>query len=61
MGWVFAIGFAAFCLLGLYASKRCSRDALMIAAAAILFALAGFGWQGNPGMPGQPVSRAAPR
>ena len=60
MGWLFALGFAALGFLALYLSKRLSRSALLIAAAAIAFAVAGYAWQGSPGMPGRPVSRAGP-
>jgi len=51
-GWVIAILFAALAWLALYASGRCSRLALEIAAAALLAGLAGYGWQGSPGLPG---------
>ena len=60
MGWIFAIAFAGLTLLALYLSKRCSRLALEIAGAMLLVGLAGYGWQGSPDMPGQPVHRAAP-
>ena len=59
MGWLFAIGLAGLGFLGLYLSKRLSRAALLIAAAAITFAVAGYGWQGSPRMAGNPVSSAA--
>ena len=32
------------------------RPALEIIGAALLLAIAGYGWQGSPGMPGKPVS-----
>lgn len=53
MGWVLALLFAALAWLGLYASGRCSRLALEIAAAALLAGLAGYGWQGNPDLAGR--------
>jgi cytochrome c-type biogenesis protein CcmH len=56
MGWVFALGLAALSFAGLYLSKRCSRAALQIAGAAILLAIAGYAWQGRPGMTGHPVA-----
>ena len=61
MGWLFALGFAALAMLGLYLSKRFSPGALLIAAAATVFALAGYAWQGSPGMPGHPVRQTVPR
>lgn len=57
MGWIFAFGFAVLAFLGLWLSKRCSRQALEIAGAAILLGLAGYAWQGSPDMPGHPVIR----
>ena len=57
MGWIFALLFAALTLLGLWASGRCSRLALEMALAAILIALAGYGWQGRPDMPGHAASQ----
>ena len=58
MGWLFAIVLAVLTLAGLYFSKRCSRLALELAGAAILVALAGYGWQGSPDTPGNPVTPA---
>lgn len=58
MGWVFASIFAAASFLGLYMSGRSSRLALELAAVAVLVALAGYGWQGSPDLPGQPTSPA---
>ncbi|MEP7221984.1 MAG: hypothetical protein ABI673_04870 [Novosphingobium sp.] len=60
MGFVFAAAFAAITLLALYFSGRCSRQALELAAAALLIGLAGYTWQGSPSMPGNPVSRHTP-
>ena len=57
MGWIFAIGFAVLVPAGLWLSGRCSRLALEITAAALLVGIAGYGWQGSPDMPGQPVTQ----
>lgn len=54
-GWIFPFAFAAATWLALWRSGRCSRLALEIAAAALLVGLAGYAWQGEPGMPGNPV------
>ena len=59
MGWLFAFGFAALSMFALYRSGRCSRLALELAGAAALVALADYGWQGNPDLPGQPTTPAA--
>jgi len=56
MGWLFAIALALAAFAGLRASRRCPRQALEIAAAAILVGLAGYAWQGSPDMPGKPVA-----
>ena len=56
MGWVFALGFAALGYIGLWTSGRCPRPALHLAGAALLLALAGYGWQGSPGTAGKPVA-----
>jgi cytochrome c-type biogenesis protein CcmH len=61
MGWLFVLGFALLVYLGLYVSKCCSPGALKLAAAGLLLGVAGYGWQGSPGMPGKPVSSAAQR
>ena len=55
MGWVFAFGYAALTLGGFALYGRLTRDALLIAGAALLIALAGYGWQGSPDMAGTPV------
>ena len=59
MGWAIALGFAAAALGGLALSRRLTRMGLMITGAAMLIALAGYGWQGSPGMAGTPVSHQA--
>lgn len=59
-GWIFAGLFAALALGALHLSGRCSRLALELAAALLLAGLAGYAWQGSPGMPGEPAA-AMPR
>jgi cytochrome c-type biogenesis protein CcmH len=56
MGWIFVIGLAALAFAGLYFSRRCSRMALEIGAAALLVGIAGYGWQGSPDVAGHPVA-----
>ena len=60
MGWLFAIGLAALAFFALYASRRCSRMALEIAAAALLVGIAGYGWQGSPELGGFSVGQEGP-
>lgn len=55
MGWIIATGMATLAWIAVWRSGRAPRGALQIVAAALLLALAGYGWQGNPGMPGKPV------
>jgi hypothetical protein len=55
MGWLLVGSFASLTLFLLYASGRCSRLALEVAAAALLFGIAGYGWQGSPDMLGSPL------
>lgn len=59
MGWVVAVLMAVLSWIGLWRSGRVPRIALEIVGAALLLALAGYGWQGSPGMPGKPVSSAS--
>lgn len=59
MGWLFAAIFAVLTFGGLYLSKLCSRMALELTGVAVLIALAGYGWQGSPDMPGNPISPPA--
>jgi len=56
MGWAFMIGFATLAIVALWLSGRCSRLALELAAVAMLVAIAGYSWQGSPGMQGTPVA-----
>jgi len=60
MGWVVMLSFAAMALAALWLSGRCSRMALELAGAALLVAIAGYGWQGSPDLPGNSVSTPKP-
>ncbi len=61
MGWIIALTFTVLAWIALWRSGRCPRAALEIIAAALLLALAGYGWQGNPGMAGKQVAVPASR
>jgi cytochrome c-type biogenesis protein CcmH len=53
-GWLIAFALAALVLAGLVLLGRIPRSAWEISAAALLFGLAGYAWQGNPGLAGAP-------
>ena len=53
-GWLIASGLAALVLVGLLLLGRIPRSAWEISAAALLLGLAGYAWQGNPGLAGAP-------
>lgn len=60
MGWfvLLALALALFAALWRFASLE--RTGLQLVAAALLFALAGYAWQGRPGLAGSPRSAAEP-
>lgn len=55
MGWVIAIGLVLAVVAALLLA-RVPRMAWEVIAAALLFGLAGYAWQGNPELPGVPRS-----
>jgi cytochrome c-type biogenesis protein CcmH/NrfG len=55
MGWLLILGLAAIILIGLWKFGRFDRAALHLLGAALLVALAGYAWQGRPGLSGKPV------
>ncbi|MBI1403154.1 MAG: hypothetical protein GC147_08075 [Porphyrobacter sp.] len=57
-GWLIALVLAGATFVFLAAGRNRTRDALEVVAAAVVLALAGYAWQGSPGMPGHPVSPA---
>lgn len=54
MGWVLAIGLAASVLLVLAVLFKAPRASWEAIAAALVFGLAGFAWQGRPDLAGAP-------
>jgi len=54
MGWVLMAGFALLAGAGLYWFVRRDKGAMQFLGAALLLALAGYAWQGHPGMAGSP-------
>lgn len=53
-GWFLAFGLAALAFLAMLLIGRIPRSAREISAAALLLGLAGYAWQGNPGLAGAP-------
>jgi cytochrome c-type biogenesis protein CcmH len=54
MGLVFVLVLALILLIVLWRVARLDRSVLQLVAAALLLALAGYEWQGKPGLPGSP-------
>ncbi|BAV64000.1 tetratricopeptide repeat protein [Sphingobium cloacae] len=57
-GWVVAAGLALLVLAVLFYAVSIPRMAREITAAALLLGLAGYAWQGNPGLAGAPRKAA---
>ena len=54
MGWLILLLLAALALAALWRPGRLAGPALQLSAAALLFGVAGYAWQGSPGAPGDP-------
>lgn len=54
IGWLILFGLGILALLLLWRPGRLDRPALMLAAAALFIAAAGYAWQGSPGELGAP-------
>jgi cytochrome c-type biogenesis protein CcmH/NrfG len=55
MGWLLILSLAGALLLILWRLGRFDRNALQLLASALLIAMAGYAWQGRPGLEGKPV------
>lgn len=55
MGWVVMLIFAALVMLGLWRFARLHGAALELLGAALLLGIAGYAWQGSPGLAGKPT------
>jgi cytochrome c-type biogenesis protein CcmH/NrfG len=55
MGWFVILIVGALVLVGLWKFGRFDRTALQLLGAALLVAMAGYAWQGRPGLAGKPV------
>jgi cytochrome c-type biogenesis protein CcmH/NrfG len=58
MGWLLILLLGAALLLILWRFVRLDRAALQFVAAAVLLAMAGYAWQGSPGLAGSPAPAA---
>ena len=58
-GWIIGFALAGLTLGGLLLLGRIPRSAREVSAAALLLGLAGYAWQGNPGLVGAPRKAAA--
>lgn len=58
-GWIIAFALAGLTLGGLLLLGRIPRSAREVSAAALLLGLAGYAWQGNPGLASAPRKAAA--
>lgn len=56
MGWLLLMAICGATLFGLWHFGRMARPALELIAAALTLAIAGYAWQGSPGMKGNPVA-----
>lgn len=54
MGWIIVIALAALVMAGMILIGRAPRMSWEIIAAALLFGIAGYAWQGRPDLPGSP-------
>jgi cytochrome c-type biogenesis protein CcmH/NrfG len=54
IGWLILIVLASAAFAALWALARPARAGLQLIAAALLFACAGYAWQGHPGLAGSP-------
>jgi cytochrome c-type biogenesis protein CcmH/NrfG len=60
-GWLFLIVLALLVLAALWRFARLDRTGLQLVASALLLAMAGYAWQGRPGLEGRPTRPPAER
>ena len=56
MGWLWFAVIALLLMIGLWKIAKVQRQTLELTGAAVLLALAGYAWQGNPAKKGSPVA-----
>jgi cytochrome c-type biogenesis protein CcmH len=54
MGWIFLLVVAAAAFVAIWRVARLDTAGMQLLGAALLFAIAGYAWQGHPGWPGSP-------
>lgn len=54
-GWILIVLLAALSLVALWRFARLDRTGLQLVASALLLAMAGYAWQGSPGLAGRPT------
>jgi len=54
-GWLIFLGLALIAAAALWRFARLPRGGVEIVGAALLLAVAGYAWQGSPGLPGKPT------
>lgn len=54
-GWILIVLLAALSLVALWRFARLDRTGLQLVASALLLAMAGYAWQGSPGLSGRPT------
>ena len=54
-GWIVILALAGLALVGLWRFARLDRSGLQLVASALLLAMAGYAWQGSPGLAGRPT------
>ncbi len=59
MGWILILAFALAIGLALWRFARFDRATLQLVAAALVLAMAGYAWQGRPGLAGRPAAARA--
>ncbi len=55
MSWILISALAVIILIGLWKVGRLDRSALQLLGAGLLLAMAGYAWQGSPGLAGRPA------
>ena len=60
MGWVFIFGFAIIAFLVIMRFGRAPRATWEMIGAALFLGIAGYAWQGQPGLAGSPHAAEQP-